>query len=67
MLDFTYLLRETYMKNLIHFSNNNPNHWENYAGSGLHWSFYDLSLILRWQHSGEYKSITLLRLKPAKA
>ncbi len=41
--------------------------WSLYAGTGLHWSTYDRTLILAWEHAGEFKSKTLLRLKPVRA
>jgi hypothetical protein len=41
--------------------------WSLYAGTGLHWSTCDRTLILAWQHAGEFKSKTLLRLKPVMA
>ena len=42
-------------------------YWNHYAGNGLHWSIYDRTLLLTWEHAGEFKSKTLLRLKPARA
>lgn len=42
--------------------------WNLYAGSGLHWSTCDRTLILAWDFGpGKFKTKTLLRLKPLKA
>lgn len=41
--------------------------WTLYAGPGLHWSTCDRTLILAWEHAGEFKSLRLLRFKPARA
>jgi hypothetical protein len=41
--------------------------WNLYAGTGLHWSTCDRTLILAWEHAGEFKTKTLLHLKPARA
>jgi hypothetical protein len=42
--------------------------WNLYAGTGLHWSTSDRTLILAWDFGpGKFKTKTLLRLKPARA
>ena len=42
--------------------------WSLYAGTGLHWSTCDRTLILACDFGpGKFKSKTLLRLKPVRA
>ncbi len=42
--------------------------WNHYAGSGLHWSTCDRTLILAWDYGpGKFKTKTLLHLKPVRA